>query len=100
MIDVNEIREAMIALHGLTGCDVPYSFHYDETNNVRRLLVTPSGLNVGEPEPFVLGGIARRLPCEQLDYQGLRTLLRIQETTKDVKLTHLGKGEFLQILGS
>jgi Protein of unknown function (DUF3800) len=100
MIDVNEMREAIIALHGLTGCDLPYLFNYDETNNVRRLIVTPSGLNVGEPEPFVLGGIARRLPCEQLDYPGLRSLLRIQETTKDVKLMHLGKGEFLQILGS
>lgn len=100
MIHVNEMREGTVALHGLTGCHLPYSFHYDETNNVRRLLVTPSGLNVGEPEPFVLGGIARRLPCEQLDYPGLRRLLRIQETANDVKLTHLGKGEFLQILGS
>jgi hypothetical protein len=100
MIDVNEIRGATIALHGLTGCDLPYLLHYDETNNVRRLLVTPSGLNVGEPEPFVLGGIARRLPCDGLDYPGLRSLLRIQKTTKELKLAHLGKGDFPQILGS
>lgn len=100
MIDVNEIRGPAIELHGLTGCDLPYLLHYDETNNVRRLLVTPSGLNVGEPEPFVLGGIAQPLPCDGLDYTGLRALLRIQKTTKELKLAHLGKGNFPQILGS
>lgn len=100
MIDVNQIREATIGLHGLTGCDVPYRFHYDETNNVRRLVVTPTGFNVGEPEPFVLGGIAGRLPCGGLDYRGLRSLLKIQKTTGDLKLTHLGKDDFLQVLGS
>lgn len=100
MIDVNELRTAAIHLHRLTGCDLRYSLHYDETNNVRRLLVTPSGLNVGEPEPFVLGGIARPLPCGMLDYSGLRSALKIQNTTKDLKLIHLGKGDFIQLLGS
>jgi hypothetical protein len=100
MIDVNELRTAAIHLHSLTGCDLPYLLHYDETNNVRRLLVTPSGLNVGTPEPFVLGGIARRLPCGMLDYPSLRSALKLQRTTNDLKLNHLGKGDFVQLLGA
>jgi len=100
MIDVNELRTAAINLHSLTGCDIPYLMHYDETNNVRRLLVTPRGLNVGRPEPFVLGGIAQRPPCGVLDYPGLRSALKIQKTTKELKLMHLGKGDFIQLLGS
>jgi len=59
MIDVNEIWGFTIALHGLTGCELRYSFRYDETSGVRHLLVAPSGLKLGEPEPFVTGGIPR-----------------------------------------
>ena len=33
---------------------------YDETNNVRRLRLTPEGFNIRSPDCFVLGGIVHR----------------------------------------
>ena len=39
-IDVNEVRDPLIAFNGLTRADDVYTFYYDETNNIRRLHVT------------------------------------------------------------
>jgi hypothetical protein len=99
-IDVNELRDQSILMHNLTNADDVYTIHYDETNNIRRLLVTPNGLNVPELKCFVLGGIARRGPSRDLDYEGLRSALKLQKSTKELKLTHLGKGNFIQLLSS
>lgn len=53
MLDVQDIRGPTIALSGLEGVDRALTFHYDETNNIRRLLLTPGGLNVRAPQCFV-----------------------------------------------
>lgn len=98
MIDVNEIRKREIALHGLTGTDKPYTLYYDETNNDRRLHIRPDGLNVREPGCFVVGGIAHLGPARNLDLGELRQLLRIQESAKEIKLTHVAKGDFLALI--
>jgi hypothetical protein len=100
MIDVNEIRDPDIQLNGLTGVDEAYTIYYDETNNIRRLHVTPDGLNVREPKCFVLGGIAHKGAPRDLGFEPLRSALRLQPSAKEMKLEHLGKGDFLQLLGS
>lgn len=100
MIDINEMRYPTIRLHGLTKADEAYTFYYDETNNIRRLLVTPDGLNVRNPQCFVLGGIAHTGNVRDLDIETLRTALKIQKSAKEIKLKHLGEGDFLEILGS
>lgn len=58
MIDVNEIRDPEIALHDPASVNGVYTIYCDETNNIRRLHVRSDGLNVREPQCFVLGGVA------------------------------------------
>lgn len=100
MIDVNQMRDLAIQLHGLTKVNEPYTFYYDETNNIRRLLITPDGLNVRNPQCFVLGGVAHAGAVRNLNFETLRKALKIQKSAKEIKLKHLGKGDFLDLLGS
>ena len=102
MIDVNRMRDPVIALHGLKGADRPYVFYYDETNNIRRLLVTESGLNNSEVKPFVLGGVAHSGSAADYDFDlaELREELQLQKSVNELKLKHLGKGDFLQALNA
>ena len=99
-MDVNEIRELAKALHGFDKIDGDYTFYYDETNNIRRLRVTPTGLNVRNPQCYVLGGIAHKGPIRDLHIDALRSALRIQHSAPEIKLRHLGKGEFIDLLKS
>jgi len=98
MIDVNEMRNPAIRLHGLTKTDAIYTIYYDETNNIRRLLITPDGLNIRNPQCFVLGGVAHTGTARDLNVETLRTALKIQKSAKEIKLKHLGKGDFLDLL--
>jgi hypothetical protein len=98
VIDVNLIRDREIALHGLSRADDAYIIYYDETNNIRRLHVRPNGLNVSEPKSFVIAGIAHRAPVRDLKIQDLRSAARIQTSAKEIKLEHVGKGDFLSVL--
>lgn len=100
MIDVNQIRDPDIALHGLTKVDEPYTIYYDETNNIRRLHVRADGLNVGETKCFVIAGIAHHGPARDLKIDELRQVLRVQKTAKEIKLDHVAKGGFLELLKS
>ena len=100
MIDVNEMRDIIVAAYQLTNVDEPYTFYYDETNNVRKLHLTADGMNIRRPECFVIGGIVHRGPPRPIDLAPLRAGLRLQATVKEIKLEHLGKGRFLQVLAS
>jgi len=97
MIDVDERRNLVIAAHGLANVDHPFTLHYDETNNIRRLLLTPGGLNVREPRCFVLGGVAHAGPAPTLHLETLREALLLQKSTVELKLEHLGKGDGLNV---
>jgi hypothetical protein len=99
-IDVNEVRDPLIALNGLTNVDRDYTFYYDETNNIRRLHVTADGFNVKEPTCFVLGGVAHIGQPRPLDLASLKAAVRLQLTAKELKLSHLGKGDVLDLLKS
>jgi hypothetical protein len=100
MTDMSEARAWMIRLHSLTKADAAYTLYYDETNNARRLHVTPDGFNVRQPACFVLGGVGHAGPPRPLDLAGLRQAVRLQPTAKELKLEHLGTGDFLKVLGS
>jgi hypothetical protein len=100
MLDVNEIRRPAIALSGLTGVDRALTFHYDETNNIRRLLLTPEGLNVRTPQCFVLGGVVHPGPVPSLDFEDLRRAFGLQKSSLELKLEQLGKGDFLSLLNA
>jgi hypothetical protein len=99
-MDAKKLREPIIAAFGLTNADRRYTFYYDETNNVRRLRLTPDGFNVQRPECFVLGGIVHRGEPRPIDIAGLCDRLRLQASVRELKLKHLGKGGFLDLLAS
>lgn len=100
MIDVDEIRNPQIQMFGLTGADTVYTFYHDETNNIRKLHVGEQGLNVPELKTFVLGGVVHEGPQRPLDLSSLRQVMRIQPSAHEIKLKHVAKGEFLDILKS
>lgn len=94
------MRDAVLAAHQLSGVDGVYTFYYDETNNVRKLHLTPEGMNIRRPDCFVLGGVVHSGPTRPIELAGLRTLLRLQPSLKEIKLKHLGSGDFLGLLAS
>ncbi|MDP3115955.1 MAG: DUF3800 domain-containing protein [Phenylobacterium sp.] len=98
MIDVDERRETIIDAHGLENVGHPFTIHYDETNNIRRLRLTPGGLNVREPRCFVLGGVAHDGPAPPMAFETLRDVLSLQKSAVELKLEQLGKGDGLAIL--
>jgi hypothetical protein len=100
MIDVDERRAMILSLHRLDNVDRAWVFYYDETNNVRKLHIRDGVINVATPEPFVLGGIVDGERRGLLDLRDLRKALKLQNTIHEIKLRHLGSGDFLQLLNS
>lgn len=100
MLDVNDIRGPAIALGGLQGVERALTFHYDETNNIRRLLLTPDGLNVRTPQCFVLGGVVHVGSPPSLAFEDLRREFGLQKSSLELKLEQLGKGDFLSLLNA
>jgi len=100
MTDINDIRAPVLAMNNLPNVDGAYTMHYDETNNIRRLHLTPNGLNIRTLQCFVLGGVAHRGTPPSLCFEELRSVLRLQKSTQELKLEHLGKGDFLNLINS
>lgn len=100
MIDIDDIRSAHIKMHGLTGLDNADTFYHDETNNIKKLRIKTGGFNVAEPGVFVLGGVVHPGAPRDLDIAGLRADMRIQKSAEEIKLEHVAKGRFLDVLRS
>lgn len=100
MFDINIIRRPILEMSYLPNIDEAYTMHYDETNNIRRLHLTPGGLNVRSPQCFVLGGVAHKGAAPELSFEDLRTTFYLQKSSLEMKLEHLGKGDFPAILKS
>jgi hypothetical protein len=100
LIDIDEIRDAHKEIYGLSKIDESYTFYHDETNNIKKLRLDARGLNVAEPAIFVLGGVVHSGAPRPLDIQPLRDAMRIQQSADEIKLKHVAKGEFLDLLKS
>jgi hypothetical protein len=100
LVDIDEFRESQIRLYGLGKIDKSYTFYHDETNNIRKLHVAARGLNVAELKVFVLGGVVHEGPPYPIDIQPLRAAMRIQKTAAEIKLEHVAKDGFLELLRS
>lgn len=89
-----------VGLNFLPNIQERYTLYYDETNNIRRLALTNTGLNHDALDCFVLGGIAPK-PGDQLpDVTALKAQLRIQPSASEMKLRHLVQGDYAACLGS
>ncbi|GGG87435.1 DUF3800 domain-containing protein [Edaphobacter dinghuensis] len=100
MIDLDELRDGQIRFHHLGQTDSVYTFYYDETNNVRKLYVDEDGFNVASPKIFILGGIAHEGKVRAIDISTLRQAMNIQKNVCELKLAHVAKGEFVELLKS
>ena len=100
IIDIDELRALFIQASGPVGMDDTFTLYYDETNNIRRLHVTEAGFNVADPACFVLGGVCHDGGRREFDLSPLRRAVRAQPTMKELKLMHIGKGDFLDVLAS
>lgn len=98
--DVNEMRKPFIEYEKLECVDDEFTFYYDESNNIRKLHLTPKGLNVEKSCNFVLAGIVHRGECHSADFELLKKSLCLQKSAKEIKLKHIGKGSFESILKS
>jgi hypothetical protein len=97
-IDVNCFRP--LWLDFMPNIHKRYTLYYDETNNIRRLSLTDTGLNHDALDCFVLGGIALEPGAVLPDLAALRALLRIQRLAPEMKLRHLVQGDYAACLGS
>ena len=100
MIEVDEIRNMAIKLHGFDKIDENYTFYYDETNNIGHLLIKPNGLNIQDPKCYVLGGIVHKGSWHQPSIAQMKSKLRIQESAAEIKLKNLARGNFIELLSS
>lgn len=100
LIDIDEIRDPQLAMYRLTKADAEYVFYHDETNNIKKLHLGEQGFNVTEPGIFVLGGVVHEGPHRRLDIGSLRHEMRIQTSADELKLKHVAKGGFLDLLTS
>nr|WP_249791866.1 DUF3800 domain-containing protein [Pseudomonas putida] len=73
---------------------------YDETNNVRKLLLTENGFNVSRYDNFVLGGVAVEEGNDISCLDDLRKALKIQSSAPEIKFDLVAKGDFEKALES
>ncbi len=98
VLDVNKMRGREVT--ALPGVDRSFTIFYDETNNIRKLYLTEDGFNVVTHENFVLGGVALREGQAIPEIEDLRRELGIQKTASEMKLKHLAKGTFEDMMAS
>jgi hypothetical protein len=82
------------------GNDQEFTLYYDETNNIRKLLLTERGLNVTRHDNFVLGGIVLRPGQSIGDIEELRRMLWIQKSAEEIKFDLVAKGGLERVLDS
>lgn len=99
-MDINELRETIIQHNGLQNTDEVYTFYYDETNNIRKLYLKDSGFNVNKADNFILAGILHKGLSTDSDYSTLFQMLNLQKSAHELKLKHIAKGGFLDMLKS
>lgn len=98
VIDASVFRTC--GLDFMRNINKPYTLYYDETNNIRSLSLTETGLNHEILDCFVLGGLALEPGAELSDIGTLRAQLRIQPSAPEMKLKHIAQGDYVSCLNS
>ena len=101
-MDVSELRQNYLMQHPdqFNHTESNFTFYYDESNNIRKLSLTENGMNVGRTGNFVLAGILNIKKDKDTNFDEVIDKLNLQKTTNELKLKHIGKGHFLDLLNS
>jgi hypothetical protein len=109
-MNITKNRELEIISHQLENTDNKYTFFYDETNNIRKLLLKENGgVNIQLKElnqNFVLGGVCyeNTTTLTAISFENLKKDLyldkNIIEENLEIKFKHIAKGDFLGCLKS
>lgn len=94
------MRATMIQAHRIRRADDKFAFYYDETNNIRKFLLTNDGTNVAEHKNFVLGGVALQEGQAMPEITSLRDALGMQDNAPEIKFKHVASGDFEAALAS
>ncbi|MBY6266596.1 hypothetical protein EI613_32650 (plasmid) [Azospirillum sp. 412522] len=97
IIQIDSIRKGMPALRN---CDLPLRMYYDETNNIRRLTLSETGLTAPDNRTFVIGGVAIPPDRAIIGWDDLRASLRIQRTATEIKYEHIAPKDYEEALMS
>lgn len=90
-------REFAQALDPNCDFETPYTFYYDETNNIRKYHNANGCLNYQGDSNFILGGIVFE---EEPELEDFFANLNLQDNIKDVKFKHIAKGDYFTCLKS
>lgn len=96
--EIGELNQMTKAMNPHIDFDVPYTFYYDETNNIRKFVVREDSFNNSFQSNFILGGVVH--DGDAPNTNDLFTGLKLDPDITEVKLKHLAKGDFLECLGS
>lgn len=96
--DISDVRRMTRMLAPTADFDSPFTFYYDETNNIRKFYVRENDFNSSFNSNFVLGGLVYE--GTRPDIKPLFDKLKLQKNITEVKLKHIAKGEFLDCLKS
>lgn len=86
------------ALNPRVDFTTPYTFYYDETNNIKTFYIRENDFNYTFTANFVLGGLLH--VGDAPDVKPLIDSFRLQKTAKEVKFKHIAFGEFEDCLKS
>lgn len=100
MIDfeISQVRQFAKMLEPLADFETPFTFYYDETNNIKKFYVRENDFNYTFTANFVLGGLVHFE--EAPNVQPLIDSFKQQKTAKEVKFKHIASGDFLDCLKS
>lgn len=85
-----------------------YTFYYDESNNVRQLVLSNKidGYNIEHDKDkcasfnFVLAGLAHLNDSSTANFEALKKAIGLQPTAKEIKTKHVATGDFITMLNS
>lgn len=100
MIDfeISQVRQFTKMLEPSADFETPFTFYYDETNNIKKFYVRENDFNYTFTANFVLGGLLHLGQAPNV--KPLIDSFKLQMTAKEVKFKHIANGDFLNCLKS
>jgi hypothetical protein len=100
MIDfeISQIIQFTKMLAPTADFETPFTFYYDETNNIKKFYVRENDFNYTFTTNFVLGGLVHKGQAPNV--LPLIDSFKQQRSAKEVKFKHIANGDFLDCLKS